>query len=409
MDLAARETSFLAYDKAVNSSELHEEAADVSGAFMADQAGYKTLDILEPLIVRIYDTFNLDEKLSGYPSLEERKRTSLKVLKIFKELKQIYEMGNYLSAMGQHEIAIDCYKFVAKWYRGREVFNNIGVNYALLALNFKSNCSDQYIYPLEISWSSRLKKPNFSRGDDLTENEILLRQEYLKHSEENLVTASRMDPNFLSAEVNILCVIVMNDKTNEAMEFYRKNELAKRNLLLDPEAKSKDQLRLALALSYVQEGEPDKAKRIWKDILNSKNVNYVDQAKFNLETMEGIKHKSVGSDSCYKFSESGKMIDGIKIHRIVNNDHWLKLNIESDTELCIKELPNSVVYTFKTNYNYLNFQRVKGDWNVGKKAFRNAKAKLLTSNGAIFHCEEDKYALLIDNKKSKIVEYLKYN
>ncbi|HNA64113.1 MAG TPA: hypothetical protein PKZ51_05285, partial [Saprospiraceae bacterium] len=200
-DLKASETNFLAYHRTDNSDVGHEEAADVSGAFMAYLAGYRTLDLMDPFLDRIYDKFNLNHDLRGYPSLAERKQTSQKVRKMVDQLISTYEAANMLSAIGQYELAVSCYEYILGWYHGREIYNNLGVTYSRLALNFTGQNTESYVYPLEMEWGTRMKKPSVSRGAGLPAEMAMLKDHYLQRSQDNMVQAARMDKTFFTADL----------------------------------------------------------------------------------------------------------------------------------------------------------------------------------------------------------------
>ncbi|MBK9016294.1 MAG: hypothetical protein IPM82_20715 [Saprospiraceae bacterium] len=195
-DLKASSTSFLAYDRHTDGDIVFEESADVQGVFMAYLAGYRTTQILPELIKCIYQEFDLPARLTGYPSLLERQNTVKKVQSMSTELIRVYEAGNYLFSMSKYDLAISCFEHVENWYKGREVYNNLGLGYAYLAMNFTANNADPYLFPLEISWDTRMKKPLAPRGGkDLEPEERRLRGVPSKGGK-HFVTASKMDLAF---------------------------------------------------------------------------------------------------------------------------------------------------------------------------------------------------------------------
>ncbi len=407
LDLKATETSFLAYTSKENTSEHHEEEADISGGFMAYLSDYRTLDIIEPLIEDIYKEFNLNEKLNGYPTLQERKRTAAKVKKMINELIQVYELANYFTVMGKYELAINCYEYINKWYKGREIYNNIGVNYALQALNFSNRNVDQYIFPLELNWSTRIKKPSMSRGENLSPTELNLKLEYLSKSEINFIEASKIDPELFSAKLNIMTIYLIRGEYKEALEYYYDNELIKKNQLLDAEPKSKDQLRLALALAFEGNNEKGKSRKIWSEIANSSTPICKVQATHNLKIMDGEKIK-ISLEDCVEFKQAEKPVDNIKLNRWQSNEDPIILNEDEQITLSIINKPNSIMYSVKTPTERLNLQKVNGNWKVHTSNIKTVKSKLLISGGSVFHCESDRYIIKLDSKNN-VTEYVKYN
>ena len=89
-------TNFLAYHHHHGEGIFFEELADIQGVFIAYLAGYNTLEIMPTLIEKIYDEFDLSSDIKGYPTLQERQNTTIKVQELTQELIHLYEMGNYL-------------------------------------------------------------------------------------------------------------------------------------------------------------------------------------------------------------------------------------------------------------------------------------------------------------------------
>lgn len=406
IDLKASKTNFLAYSNSDNTSELHEEMADVTGAFMAYLAGYNCVEIIEPLIDDIYKEFELNEKLSGYPSLDERKRTAAKVKKMIIELIETFEAGNMLLSMEEYELSNKCYEYVAKWYKGSEIYNNLGVNYSKLALNFTAKNSDQYIYPFELNWNTRMKKPIISRGELLSKEDIQLKNEYLRKADKNFVEANKINPELFSVKVNLFSLFVLRQQYHEALDFYKNNELNKKSILLYAEGGSKDQLRLAYALASKEVGEEDQSKRIWSEIANSGDNIYAQQASHNLKVINHRKIEMTNED-CYSFNEIDRIIDGVKLSKWNGNSDCMEME-EDHFMLCHKKLSKSTVFSMTTPYRRLTFQSVKGSWKISAKDFQKVKSTLLINGGSVYHCRSQKYVLRFDEKNRNIVEYIKY-
>ncbi len=77
----------------------------MQGIFNAYLAGHRTTAILSQLIAKLYESYRLSSRLDGYPSLEERQQASTAVMATIDTLTQLYETANYLSALGQYELA----------------------------------------------------------------------------------------------------------------------------------------------------------------------------------------------------------------------------------------------------------------------------------------------------------------
>lgn len=408
LDLKAKKTSFLAYSSAENSSHEHEEMADISGGFMAYLAEYKTLDILEHLIEDIYKEFELEDNMYGYPSLDERKKTAIKVKKMIKELIQVYEAGNYFTAIGKYELAIACFEYINKWYKGKEIYNNLGVNYAYRALNFSRRNADEYIYPMEINWNTRLKKSIGVRGTNvLTPSELSLRRDYLMMSERNLIESSIIDPENFTTEVNLMILYIIKGQPREAIKYYETNELSKKKIILDVDGKSDEQSRMALALAFLGIEENDKSRRIWTDIANTSKSIFAEQARHNLSVMDRVKPKLNKNEPCVRFTDVDRIVDEVRLSKWQSTEKSIVLDAEEGIELSVQKLPSSTVYSVKTPSSRFNMQRINGSWKAKASDVKKVRSSLLITGGTVYHCEAESYAVVIGDK-NEVKEYVKY-
>lgn len=149
--------------------QFYETQADDFGLFFAYVAGYQPFGISEKLYRTIYETFELPDKLKGYPSLEERIRIAgmaeervAKLVPIFKAGKYLYilsaaEEGKYKELLlGKSR---ECFEtLVDRKMVNREIFNNLGVVYLQLALAILDKQEHPYNYPVVFDEDSRIIK-----------------------------------------------------------------------------------------------------------------------------------------------------------------------------------------------------------------------------------------------------------
>lgn len=405
-DLKASETNFLAYHRTDNSDAGHEEAADVSGAFLAYLAGYRTLELMDPFLDRIYDKFNLNHDLRGYPSLSERKQTSQKVRKMVDQLISTYEAANMLSAMGQYELAVGCYEYILGWYHGREIFNNLGVAYSRLALNFTGQNTELFVFPFEMEWSTRMNKPLVSRGAGLTAEMAMLKDRYLQRSQENMVQAARMDKTSFTADLNIFCIYLLKGAYREAMEFYERNSLQKTSDLIGSED-HRERLRMSYAIAKALMGEKEQARRIWSDLSGSRYQVIASQARMNLAALNGEKAPA-NESGCMTFKPATKDYDGVRLFRELPKGDTIMLNSEKGILMTARELPGSKVYVLRQGKGYLRMQRVRGQWNMNRNYLQDPDKLQQIDKGFLYHCEEGRYVLKVD-RDLKIREWVKYD
>ena len=406
-ELEEETTSFLAYDRHLHGRTFFEEAADLQGVFMAYLAGYKTLDIMPQVIDKIYDEFGLNSNLSGYPPLLERQNTTKKVQKMTKELVHIYEAGNYLLAIGKYDMAVSCFEHVENWYKGREVYNNLGVSLTYLAMNFSEKNAEALLFPLEVNWSTRMKKPLAERGSkDLDPEERRLRESYLIAAEKHFATASKMNPQYILPEINIMCVLILKGEHQGAIDYYTSHGLLKKAQFLNEAQTYRQRIRLVLALAYAYNNEGEKAVRIWEDIKTATSGLEAFQADYNLKTWKGEKCEIGIVSECPDVPGTDVLVDNYKPHRPDLSGTWIPLNARERTQLSILEKTNSLVYVFDKNNIYFSLQRI---FKLRPSTVNdlNNESAIFTDSGSITCCEQARLSFLLD-KQGKIVEWAKY-
>lgn len=252
-DGADTDAHFLAHYRTNGSTAKAELDADVAGAFSAYQAGFKqTLVVLPDLLERIYTAYRLkDSELPGYPSLEERKRTSSKVVDYTRCVIELFELGNYLVALGKYEAATLIYEQILPVYNGAVVHNNLGVCKTLHAFYLSDPPSDPYLFPLELGSRLPLRVPELSRGGPTLGPDYWKRRSaFLNAAESSLRQALRLQPSHLQAQINLACALIMNGKAEEAIRFVHGQNLVGKTLQ-HPELAEKVRLSLALAEAYL--------------------------------------------------------------------------------------------------------------------------------------------------------------
>ena len=212
-------SEFNNYDKSNGSKIASEKGADIYGLFNAYLAGYESFQLIPEVINKIYDTYNLKDHLKGYPSRQERLTTATEVQAQIEELIDIYEAANFLSAIGEYNLAAASYEYILSYYQGREIYNNLGVNYALEAIYYVDMDFHFYLYPLEIDWNSRIKMPKKSPYEDFDMN-LDYKYYNLWKAKTCFERAGKMDPSYITADINIMCVLAFYENYEGVIEYY---------------------------------------------------------------------------------------------------------------------------------------------------------------------------------------------
>lgn len=178
-----------------------ETQADQLGGLLAHTAGYSTLEIAPELLTRLYTGYNLPatSPTSQYPSLDERKAIAKTSMDRLKELIGVYDLAGYFLATHQFDWARSYYEYILTkgGFQSREIYNNLGVAAALSAMESRKKEGPQFVYPLQLDFSSRMA----SRGGGADEQTAML-QEALRH----FTAAYDLDPAYLPALINMGCV-----------------------------------------------------------------------------------------------------------------------------------------------------------------------------------------------------------
>lgn len=403
------ETSFLAQSYAPNSSQALEKNADIGGVFMAYLGGYRTADMVPELLERLYDAYALKGKpLAGYPPLEERMASGRAVQALTRELISVFETGALLSAAGQYELSDACYCYVERFYKGREVYNNMGVNKALFALNFTELTLDEYAYPLELEWQTRLKKPRAARGqEDLTEAERMMRRMYLTEARTQFETARKMNRQDFTAELNLFCVTMLLDGAPAALQYYEKAELSKKAQLTGATIEQKEKLQLALGIAWAQNGGTSLARTIWTNLAAQSAYPGVRRlAQANLSALGGQAAVAQTGSGCDLPFATTSPIDAVRLNRPPLSEQPVTLRQQPLLQMGVTAKPGSTVITFMKNGKVVYaLQRIP--YGKAIEHMPQGDAMVPTEGGMLQYCAQDKVLLRITGSPLRLEEWVK--
>ena len=285
-----------AKDCLVNTSltvKAEERQADIWGAFGAFLAGYKTIELLPQIIEGLYQTFNLDKKLKDYPSFQEREKTDLFVFSEVQKMIELHKAAVWLSALGKYDLAAANYEYIAQFYPSREIYNNIGVNYALQAMNFTGEAIDKFIYPLELDWSTRLSLIKKSRGEnELSIGEKEVRKNFLEKAIKAFQRIKKLDKSYLHHQLNLINTYALLGKGVNNYAYPKKGirlyeRLLRQGLLEKSELKTQFQMAYALAcFRSNQRLNVQKGIEVLQSLTTDKKQLLAEQAAFNLKALD---------------------------------------------------------------------------------------------------------------------------
>jgi tetratricopeptide (TPR) repeat protein len=219
------ETNFLKFDRQAKTRKALEENADLNGAFTAYLSGYNISSIISELITDLYESYGLMEKtLPGYPSYEERIQTASSLGEKLDKLIEVYQIGVHLLESSRFEMAIPFFEEVLIEYSGPEVYNNMAVAYASLALDLGGYNYEKFVYPFEIEYTTRLQKPNIKYDSKDINFELQIeRSKMLKKAQGYLNGAIEDYPGYDKVRQNLICVLNMMGQYDKALSLIEKN------------------------------------------------------------------------------------------------------------------------------------------------------------------------------------------
>lgn len=173
-----------------------ETEADYLGGFLAYSAGYGFFDKGDVMMDRLYAAYQLPEQIPNYPSLSDRKAMSKRSAEKLSSLVDIFEMANWLTAVGKYSEALTYYRYLLMHYQSRETYNNVGVAALLDALQYFRESELKYSYPVELDLTSIT-----SRGAAEENTSAQLLRQALLHFD----AAISLDPDYAPAYLNKAC------------------------------------------------------------------------------------------------------------------------------------------------------------------------------------------------------------
>lgn len=184
-----------------------EAQSDYLGGFLVYSAGFGIFDKGDTLIQKLYKEFKLDDNMEGYITRSERETMNRQSAARMKDLVEIFDMANLLSAIGRYPEAYQYYRFILSEYQSRELYNNVGATAMMQALKLFTSDEQGYRYPIQMDLEMAK-----SRGDEAVEKRTKLLNQAILHFD----AAISMDPNYAPAFLNKACALALLDDYKRA-------------------------------------------------------------------------------------------------------------------------------------------------------------------------------------------------
>lgn len=232
----------------------NETQSDYLGGFLAFSAGYPVFDKMPELYDQIYQDYNLPDTMRGYATREDRKALAVKSNTQLKELVDIYEIANLLTAIGRYNDARAFYKHILIDYQGREIYNNLGVMTVLEALSCFLPGEKKYRLPIELDMRFGATTRDGYAGDDAVK--LALLQEAITYFD----NAISMDTRYAPAYLNKACAYYLLGDFSRARFYAEVEAIEKASQDLDNYSTTVTNAKILLALILEAEGKKNQAE-----------------------------------------------------------------------------------------------------------------------------------------------------
>lgn len=337
-------TAFLASGENYQSHLEEEKEADLYGAFLAWMAGYETVNLLPLLLDALYEAYQLNENdLINYPPLELRQLMATEICHKADRLIQIYQSANYLSAIGQYHWAANCYQFVLKFIRNKELHNNLGVALLASALQLHSADRSPWYYPLEVDYELTLRQP----GDYERATAI---DEAIQHFR----TAVSYDNRYFTGFLNLACALDLDGQFEQAADLINQLE----RVLATPESIMK--ILLAKGIVAAHRGDRPLAEASFRWVMGQGPGYLSELGEKNLAVLHGeYGHGLVNAKSPPVLNER---MDGMDLRFLPETDPGETILLSQKDplfhrELKLTKLANSTLFTFQSGAEQIALQQ----------------------------------------------------
>lgn len=414
-------------DKA--SAKKFEAQADERGGILCYMAGYSTAGLAPDLLRALYSSYEIQPS-EKYPSLDERILIAKMQDSLVQNFIKVFETGNYAMAIGEYDLAIDCYQNILNnEFTSREIINNIGVAYFLKGIAIAGMEDMKYVYPVELDLESKLGQST-SKGFSESEKMFLEAVTYFEK-------AIGYDRSYASAYLNLACSYSALRDFRKAR--YNAEEVAYiSDSLQDKITRMNADLVLAIIEDLDPRGSKDVAGKMFSELskkghllaqINEQIFEGIDESeleysKLPIAWMNGAPQSEISGQ---KFPKQ-EVLSGFSSYSLSNlsmsisDDQEQELAIGRDRRLIIGNLKDSrVLVTTNDNGKYILFHSTLPNYTTGLNnglKLKSTKEEVLktlgtptvaitTKQGNLLRYDGEKLLILLnsENKVQQIVSW----
>lgn len=270
-----------------------ESQADYLGGFLSYAAGYGIFERSGELIGRLYRAYGLKPNMPGYVTREERQNMSKRSAERMKNLVDVFEMANLLTAIGRYEDAYQYYRYVLFEYQSREVYNNVGAAAMLHALKFFQANELKFRLPIQLDLEAAA-----SKGPD----DVAKRNKLLWQAIQHFDAAISLDPDYAPAYLNKACAYTLLGDTVRAQ--YYANVEARNAAQKGKFAKTANDVNILIGILHALGGNKAKATEV---LTTAAAADVSGLAKYNLSVLN---NQPIPAAPASPFGSDDEEIDG---------------------------------------------------------------------------------------------------
>ncbi len=282
----------------------NETEADYLGGFLAYTAGYGMFEKSDSIIQNLYKAYQLDEKMPGYPNLQDRMTLCKRSTEKLGLLVDAFDLGNNLAATGKFSLAYKVYAYILHYFQSRELYNNLGVFATINAMELfhPDSLKFKYVSELDIKFQG-------SRNTDVPIKTQI--NNILDQAIGHFNAAINLDPNYVPAYLNKANAYALKREWSKAL--YYLNEEALPKAIASPEKykKTLEDIKILQAIIEFYSGNVDVAKTKLESMSNTNPL-----AKLNLSALNGEK---INKSILKKVKNSSDQIDGMTLDSFFND------------------------------------------------------------------------------------------
>ena len=383
----------------INQRIIEETQADLYAGFFAHMAGYKALPVAAKTLDIIYQAYNLDTNLVGYPSLYDRKSIAEGKMEELAELALIFNIANLALVTGNYSESSTCYEYILNQeFTSREIYNNLGLSQLYSAVSLLGESKYKFYLPTLMDPETRGEGSPFNNLSDSGKIDKAI--ELLESSTFYFKTASNLDNKYIPSKVNKSTSLVLLASIDST---YRERMIQSFSVITTSEKNN------LLGIYYVLIGDTLKSKEYLQRGKDAENT----LARLNLELINNPKN-------IHKKGFEKVVIDNVDIKEIAAlglDKPYYRFTRIPNINMKIKKDSTSLIYTFNNgkviqetkDFTLLNSEKIFKELSLSNIIDKYGKPDNIFSTYKDVYYVYEGIIIVFDNAKKKLKQVILFN